>query len=198
MSSMLMSSRNPSNDVRHMRAQETRLHGVYVIDLEPRLDVRGSFTRVFEEPAFREFGLETYFPHHNLVRNSLPGTLRGLHYQVPPWGETKVIHCVSGEVLDILVDLRRESPSFRAVESFHLSAAQPNLLYVPEGLAHGYQTLRHNSTIHYLMGSVYKPEAQRGIAWDDPLLDIEWPVPNPILSDRDRRHPPLDWLNALQ
>lgn len=179
-----------------MDAHSTAIDGTYLIELDPHVDARGSFVRVFEEEDFRNLGLRTRFPHHNLAHNKRRGTLRGLHYQTPPWGEVKVVHCLQGAIFDVLVDIRPDSPTARTSETFHLSAQRPTLLYVPEGVAHGYQTLQDDSTIHYLMGAIYRPDQQRGIAWDEPLLGIEWPLPDPILSEKDRAHPPLDWSTA--
>ncbi len=179
-----------------MRISETSLDGVKLIDLTVVSDERGGFVRVFEEESFSSWELRTSFPHHNVVTNAKRGTLRGLHYQLHPFGETKVIHCLAGEIFDVLVDIRPQSPTYRSWESFTLSAERPQLLYAPEGFAHGYQTLTSNTLVHYLMGNVHAPEFQRGIPWDDPQLNIGWPVEDPILSDADQNHSRLEWSAA--
>lgn len=172
-----------------MRFRETPLAGVLVADLEPHADERGSFTRVWSFDAFEQQGLCTAYPEHSVARNVRRGVLRGLHYQAEPHAETKVIRCVAGTVWDVLVDLRPDSPTHGRWTSFELDGARMQLLYVPPGIAHGYQTLSPVSELHYMISARHEPSASRGIAWNSPQLAIAWPLPDPILSERDRRHP---------
>jgi len=177
-----------------VRFRPTDLDGVFLIDLDVRRDSRGWFCRTFELELFAEQGLATEFPHHNLVFNETAGTLRGLHYQLPPRAEVKVVQCITGAIYDVLVDLRPDSPTYRRWEGFALEGPD-RLLYVPIGFAHGYQVTKDSTMISYLMGDVYAPELQQGIRWDDPSLDITWPVP-PVLNPRDANYPDVDWEEA--
>lgn len=177
-----------------MRFTPAALSGVFVVETDVSEDARGSFARAFCEREFAAAGLNTKWPQHNLSRNAKRGTLRGLHYQVPPHGEIKLIRCAAGAIFDVLVDLRETSPTFRKWESFELSAANHRALYVPEGIAHGFQTLEDESTVLYLMSEFYVPASARGIAWNDPELGIVWPFVDLVMSEADRAHPALQTL----
>jgi len=164
----------------------TRLDGVFRVEPTVHEDERGTLRRVFDAAAFAKAGLCSEFPEHSIVTNRAAGTLRGLHYQTPPYEEAKVIRCLSGRVFDVIVDLRRDSPTFGSWISFELDAAVDELLYVPEGCAHGYQTLTDDASLHYLISQPYHPEAAAGIRFDDPALAISWPLPIGKMSARDR------------
>jgi dTDP-4-dehydrorhamnose 3,5-epimerase len=174
-----------------LKLTETELAGVYLIELDARRDERGTFLRTFCRESFQELGLPADFTQHNLVSNDARATLRGLHYQAPPHAEVKVVQCVRGSIYDVVVDLRRDSPTFGQWQAVQLSAAEPRLLYVPENMAHGYMTLEPETQIAYLHSAAYAPPAERGIRWNDPTLAIDWPLGDPILSERDRNLPPF-------
>lgn len=168
-----------------------RIAGVVLAQLAPNHDERGWFLRVFDEDAFAAAGLCTTYPHHGEARNERRGTLRGLHYQRAPHGEAKVIRCVSGAVYDVVVDARRDSPTYGLWEAFELRADAPCALYVPVGCAHGYQTLADETLVHYLLSVRYVPEAATGFRFDSPALGIPWPISERIVSPRDAALPPF-------
>jgi len=172
-----------------MEFQNTLFAGVYVVRLEPKLDERGYFMRTFCRRTFEERGLVHDFPQCNLVWSKEQGTLRGMHYTVPPVGEVKVVQCVRGSAFDVLLDLRPASPTFGKWQSFDLTAERPELLYIPKGVAQGYQTLQRDTCMYYLMSEEYVPGLDHTVRWDDPAFRIPWPIPNPILSARDRQCP---------
>ena len=171
---------------------ETELPGAYVLDLERRDDDRGFFARAWCMNELGDHGLVTRIVQANVSFNDRKGTLRGMHMQVAPHAEVKVIRATRGSVLDVIVDLRPDSPTFKRWIGVELSAANGRALYVPEGFAHGYQTLEDDTETFYLVSEFYAPDAERGLRWDDPALGIEWPDPeNAILSDKDASWP--DW-----
>ena len=171
---------------------ETRFSGVLLIKLDPKVDERGSFTRTFCRGEMEDRGLVGSMEQSNIVTNERTGTLRGIHYHVRPQGEVKIVRCLRGAVFDVLVDLRPESATFGEWMSNELEGARDELLYIPKGIGHAYQTLKPNSTLLYFMSEAFVPGTERGVRWDDPLLEIPWPVSDPILSDRDRSLPELD------
>lgn len=171
---------------------ETELPGAYVLDLERREDDRGFFARAWCMNELGDHGLVTRIVQANVSFNNRKGTLRGMHMQVAPHAEVKVIRATRGSVLDVIVDLRPDSPTFKQWTGVELSAANGRALYVPEGFAHGYQTLEDDTETFYLVSEFYAPDAERGLRWDDPAFGIEWPDPeNAILSDKDASWP--DW-----
>jgi len=169
----------------------TTLAGVFTIAFERIADERGWFVRVFDEDAFAAHGLCTAFPQHAEARNARSGTIRGLHWQADPYGETKVIRCVRGAAFDVLADLRPGSPTYGQWAAFDLRAELAVGLYVPDGVAHGYQTLADDTEFHYLLSERYRPGAARGIAYDSPELAIAWPREPTVISERDRALPPF-------
>ena len=169
----------------------TALDGVLLIGFERVADERGWFARVFDEDAFVARGLCTVYPHHGAAHNARRGTIRGLHWQCDPYGETKVIRCTRGAAFDVLVDVRPGSATFGRWYSFDLSADTASGLYVPAGIAHGYQTLADDTELHYLLSERYRPGAARGIAYDSPGLAIAWPQTPSVVSERDRALPPF-------
>jgi dTDP-4-dehydrorhamnose 3,5-epimerase len=176
-----------------MRFISTPLAGAFVIEIEPAADERGFFARSFCRREMEAHGLDPEIVQCNISHNLKRGTLRGLHYQAAPRQEAKVVSCIQGEIVDVIVDLRDASSTRGRWFSVSLSASQHNHLYVPKGFAHGFQTVTDGATVFYQMSEFYAPDAARGIRWDDPGLAIEWPLPDPILSARDRGFPLLSW-----
>ena len=171
---------------------ETELPGAYVLDLERREDQRGFFARTWCIDELGERGLETRIVQASVSFNTRKGTLRGLHMQGPPHEEAKVVRATRGSVLDVIVDLRPESPTYRRWTGVELSAANGRALYVPKGFAHGFQTLEDDTETLYLISEFYAPQAERGLRWNDPAFGIQWPDPeHAILSDKDASWPDL-------
>lgn len=177
-----------------MRFSATPLPGAWVVDLDLIGDSRGWFARTFDMQEFARRGLEAAVVQCNASYNAHRGTLRGLHYQADPHGEPKLVRCVRGAIYDVGVDLRPESPAYRRWHAVELSADNRRSLYLPSGVAHGFQTLTDDVEVLYQMGSTYVPEAARGVRWDDPAFAIEWPTVEGerIISDRDRAYPDFD------
>jgi dTDP-4-dehydrorhamnose 3,5-epimerase len=176
-----------------MIVHPTELPGVAVIELELLRDERGFFARTFDAELFAAHGLDAYVVQCNTSFNAHAGTLRGLHYQAPPYEEGKLVRCTRGRVWDVAVDLRPESPTHRRWLGLELDAEGARSLYIPAGCAHGFQTLVDDSEVHYQMTSHFMPEAARGARWDDPAFAISWPDPPEgrarSLSERDRGFP---------
>jgi len=158
-----------------MRFTETLVTGAYVVEPEPRGDERGFFARLWCQAEFAEHGLDATFVQCNSSFSPGRGTLRGLHYQISPFQEVKLVRCVRGAIFDVLVDLRRDSATYLRWFGIELSERNRRMLYVPAECAHGYLTLEENSEVIYPVSQFYRPEAERGIRWDDPLFRIEWP-----------------------
>ena len=172
-----------------MKFTETPLRGAYVIELEPRNDDRGFFARAFCQNELAAHGLENTITQANMSYNFKRGTLRGMHYQMAPHAEVKLVRCIAGAIWDAIIDLRPESPTFSRRWGTELSAENRKMLYVPEGFAHGYQSLTDDSEVLYLVTEFYTPNSERGLRWNDPAFAIEWPIPAPILSPKDAVHP---------
>jgi dTDP-4-dehydrorhamnose 3,5-epimerase len=171
---------------------ETSLAGAWVIDLERHGDERGAFARTFCEREFSEHGLPQRFPQANLSMNAKAGTLRGMHFNREPYGESKLVRCVRGALYDVIVDLRRESPTRLASYGVELSADNGRALFIPAGFAHGFLTLTDETDAYYHMGEFFQPDAARGLRWDDPALAIDWPFDPAVISDRDATYPDID------
>ncbi len=169
-----------------MRFVGTRFRDAWLIEPEPIRDQRGYFARTFCERTFAERGLETLFVQHSRSWSEKAGTLRGLHFQTAPHSEVKIVSCFAGTICDVIVDLRPNSPTFRAWQAFELSAENERQLYVPAGFAHGFQTLTDNAGLNYLISEFYEPSASTGVSYDDPALSIDWPLPVSVISGRDR------------
>jgi dTDP-4-dehydrorhamnose 3,5-epimerase len=169
---------------------QAELPGAFVVDLERREDDRGFFARAWCATEFSDHGLNPRLVQANLSFNDHEGTLRGMHFQREPAAEAKLIRCTRGSIFDAIVDLRADSPTFKRWIGVELSADNRRALYVPEGFAHGYQTLEPETETFYLVSEYYTPEAEGGVRWDDPAFGIEWPDPsNPILSEKDASWP---------
>ena len=176
-----------------MKFMPTDLAGAMLIELEPQGDARGWFVRTFCVEEFAAAGLETGFVQSSQSHTAEAGTLRGMHFQRAPHAETKLVRCLRGAIWDVIVDLRPESPSYRKWQGFRLDAASGRMLYVPEGFAHGFQTLADGTEVAYQISHRYTPAAAAGVRWDDPALGIAWPRPVVGLSARDAAWP---WLDA--
>lgn len=173
--------------------EETKLPGAFVIELERREDDRGFFARTWCANELSEHGLNTQLVQANMSWNPRQGTLRGMHFQRAPHAETKVVRATRGSILDVIIDLRAESPTFKQWIGVELSADNGRALYVPEGFAHGFQTLVPDCEVHYLVTAFYEPAAEGGVRWDDPAFGIEWPDPaNAFLSEKDASWPSFE------
>jgi len=172
-----------------VKIKDTELPGVCLLDLEPAEDARGYLVRMFCESTFASRGLNTTWVQTNLSRTLSRGMLRGLHYQRPPMAEVKLIQCVTGAVYDVIVDVRRSSPTFGRWLGIELSEQNHTAIYVPEGYAHGFQCLVDDCRIHYHMSSPYSAALAAGVRWDDPLLGIPWPLAISAVSERDATLP---------
>ena len=170
---------------------ETKLRGAFIIDLERKEDNRGFFARAFCQHEFEEHGLRPVIAQANLAFNKRKGTLRGMHFQFPPFAETKLVRCTRGAILDIIVDLRPESPTYLEHVAVELSADNYRALYVPERFAHGYQALEDMTETTYQVGEFYAPGVEGGLAPDDPDLGLSWPLPVSEISDKDAAWAPL-------
>ena len=169
-----------------MKFLPTTLHGVWKIALSEYTDERGFFARTFCAETFRSHGLEGNFHQHSLSYSHTRGTVRGMHFQIAPHSEVKLVRCQRGTVYDVLLDLRPESPTFRKWEAFELSGENRHQLYVPKGYAHGFQSLTDDAEVSYLISGSYAPKAASGVRHDDPAFGIIWPLPVTALSEKDR------------
>jgi dTDP-4-dehydrorhamnose 3,5-epimerase len=171
---------------------ETELRGAFIIDIERREDPRGFFARAFCQREFERHGLKPVIAQANIAHNKTKGTIRGMHFQFPPFAETKTVRCTRGAILDIIVDLRPESPTYLHDIAVELNEDNQRMLYVPERFAHGYQVLQDNTDTSYQVGEFYSPGAEGGLLYDDPRLGLRWPLPVSAISDKDRAWKRLD------
>jgi dTDP-4-dehydrorhamnose 3,5-epimerase len=174
-----------------MRFSPVNVVGAQVIDPEPHIDARGRFFRAWCQREFADHGIQFDPVQANIAVSAAKGTIRGLHYQVAPALEAKLVRCLAGEIFDVAVDLRPQSPTFRAWYGTYLSAENARMLFIPEGCAHGCLSMQDNTVIHYMASAVYTPQAARGVRYDDAAIGIEWPAPVTTLSDQDRNWPAL-------
>jgi dTDP-4-dehydrorhamnose 3,5-epimerase len=170
---------------------ETKLRGAFIIDIDPRQDSRGFFARVFCQREFEEHGLKPIIAQANTAFNRRRGTLRGMHFQFPPAAETKLVRCTRGAILDIIVDLRPESPTYLGHVAVELSAENHRSLYVPKRFAHGYQVLEDATETSYQVGEFYTPGAESGLLYNDPGLGLSWPLEITEISEKDAAWRPL-------
>lgn len=176
-----------------MRFTPTKLAGVWLVDLERREDERGWFARTWCAEEFAAHGLPTAFSQCSSSFNRRRGTLRGMHYQIAPHAEAKLVRCVRGAMFDVALDLRPTSATFREWVGFELTAENGRALFIPEGCAHGFQTIADNTEVSYQIAGAYHPASGRGVRWDDPAFGIDWPRPGQaFLSLRDATLPPFD------
>jgi dTDP-4-dehydrorhamnose 3,5-epimerase len=182
-----------------MEFVERKLKGSFEISLQPNFDVRGFFLRTFDRVLFKQSGLERMWVQENHSRSVQKYILRGLHFQIPPFQETKLIRCIKGSILDVLVDLRPDSRTFGEWDSIILSEKNMKMIFIPRGFAHGFCTLTKYSEIVYKVDNFYSREHERGIIWNDNDLQIAWPTKSPILSEKDKDNPAFKTLiNEIQ
>jgi len=175
-----------------MTITETHIPGAYLIDLEPIEDKRGFFARAFCADTFAAYGMTSTVAQCNLSLSTERGTLRGMHYQVAPHQEAKLVRCIRGRFYDVCLDLRPDSPTFTQWVGVELSADNRRALYVPEGCAHGFLTLEDDTEIYYQISAAYAPEAQQGVRYDDPAFGIEWLGPIRNVKARDAEYPDFE------
>jgi dTDP-4-dehydrorhamnose 3,5-epimerase len=171
-----------------VRFRPANLQGVYVLELEKFADERGYFARTFCEKEFLAHGLETRFVQCSVSFNYRKGTLRGMHYQASPFEETKLVRCNRGAIYDVVIDLRRDSATFKKFFAVELNEKSGQMLYIPKGFAHGFQTLVDNSEVCYQISEFYSPTHARGVRWDDPVFGIPWPQDERTILERDRNY----------
>ncbi len=167
---------------------ETKLKGAFIIDIEKREDERGFFARTFCANEFEKYGLNTVMPQTNMSLSKFKNTIRGMHYQIDGAEEAKLIRCTKGAILDVIIDIRKDSATYCQHIAVELSDANSRMLYVPEGFAHGFCTLTDNVEVNYQVSQFYSPGKERGIRWNDPLFSIQWPTQNPVISEKDAVH----------
>ena len=172
-----------------MRYTPTRVPGAWIVEPESAIDERGFFARIWCAREFAERGLDPRLAQCAVSYNRHAGTLRGIHYQVAPHEEVKLVRCTAGAVFDVVVDLRERSPAYRTWAGVELTAENRRMLYVPAGCGHGFLTLRDDSEVFYQISTEHAPESARGIRYDDPAVGIEWPAPIHVVSARDRGYP---------
>ncbi|SRR6266446_4063746 len=169
--------------------RETKLPGAFAIDLEPKTDERGFFVRTWCQHEFAAHGLNTKLAQCSVSFNTRKGTLRGMHYQLAPHAESKLVRCTRGAIYDVIVDMRPQSPKFKDSFGIVLTAEKRNMLYVPEGCAHGFLTLEEGTEVFYQISEFQSPESARGVRFDDPTFGIAWPEKVEVISERDRNYP---------
>lgn len=172
-----------------MNFVETKLAGVFIIELDKVEDERGLLARTWSRREFGEHGLNPKLVECNVSFNIRKGTLRGMHYQTEPFAQAKLVRCTAGAFYDVAVDLRPDSATFKNWEAVELTAENRRMLYVPEGCAHGFQTLEDSTEVFYQMSEVYAPDYARGVRWNDPAFGIEWPHDERTIISRDRNYP---------
>lgn len=179
-----------------MRFIETKLKGAFIVEIEPHGDSRGFFSRVFCQNEFANHGLKPVIAQANIAFNIKRATIRGMHFQFPPKAETKFVRCTRGAILDIIVDLRPESPTYLEHVAVELTADNHRAIYVPERFAHGYQVLEDKTETSYQVGEFYAPGEEGGLLYNDPRLGLEWPLPVSEISPKDAAWKPLDEIGA--
>ena len=177
--------------------RETKLPGVFEIEVEPKTDDRGFFARTWCRKEFADRGLNANVVQCSVSFNSRKGTLRGMHYQLEPQVETKLVRCTSGAIYDVALDLRPESPTFKEWVAVVLAAENRKALYVPEGCAHGFLTLEDETEVFYQMSEFHNVELARGVRFDDPEFSIHWPEKIEVISERDRNYPDFTTTNGI-
>ena len=169
-----------------MKFIKTKLKGAFLMDLEFLTDERGFFARTCCRKEFEQHGLNSDWVQCNISYNKRKGTLRGMHYQVDPYAETKLVRCTMGAIYDVIVDLRPDSKTYRQWIAAELSAENRKMIYIPQGFAHGFQTLVDNSEVFYQMSAFYAPECARAVRWNDPQFEIRWPETERTISQKDK------------
>lgn len=172
-----------------MQFSETKLGGAYIIEIEKLVDDRGFFARSWCQKEFESHGLTSRMAQANISFNRKKGTLRGMHYQIAPYQECKIIRCTRGAIYDVIIDLRPDSPTYKQWTSVELAAESYTMFFVPENFAHGFQTLTDEAEISYQVTQFYTPGSEKGIRFDDPIFNIQWPLEVSVISDKDRTWP---------
>ncbi len=172
-----------------MRFVSTELEGAWIVEPERQSDDRGFFARAWCQKGFAERGLNANLVQCNISFNRYQGTVRGMHYQKPPHEEAKLVRCTAGAIFDVIVDLRPKSTTYLQHFGVRLDSSERNALFVPEGFAHGFQTLEDSTEVLYQMSIEYRPESATGLRWSDPAIQIEWPLPISVISAKDSRLP---------
>jgi dTDP-4-dehydrorhamnose 3,5-epimerase len=175
---------------------ETKLRVAFIIDIKRMEDSRGFFARAFCQNEFKDHGLKPVIAQANVAFNKKKGTIRGMHFQYPPTAETKLVRCTRGAILDIIVDLRPESPTYLEHIAVELNEEDHRALYVPERFAHGYQALRDGTETSYQVGEFYTPSSEGGLRYDDPKLNLSWPLPLSVISEKDMAFRPLSEIEG--
>ena len=175
-----------------MNFHETKLRGAFVIEPQRIDDERGFFARNWSQREFAAHGMDASFVESNASRSLKKGTLRGMHFQASPHAQVKLVRCTQGAIYDVIIDLRPGSPTFKNWVAAELTAANGRLLYVPQGFAHGFQTLVPNTEVFYLVSAYYAPESAGGVRWNDPAFAIQWPEDSRTIIERDRNYPDFD------
>ena len=171
---------------------ETKFLGVYIIEIEKYEDERGFFARTWDKNQFKEMGLDDNIIQSSMSYNRKKGTIRGMHYQIKPFEETKLVRCTKGKIFDVIIDLRKDSKTFKKWISIELSENNHRTLYIPKGFAHGFQTLEDNTEIIYDISQTYNPEYSKGIKWNDKIIGIKWPLEVTMISKKDSMNPYFD------
>ncbi|EON76540.1 dTDP-4-dehydrorhamnose 3,5-epimerase [Lunatimonas lonarensis] len=171
-----------------MNFEETTLKGAFIIEPRRLFDERGFFTRTFCRKELEAHGLISEVAQANMSFTKKTGTFRGMHYQIAPYQETKLVQCTQGAIFDVIIDLRPDSPTYKKWIGVELSAANGRMLFVPKDFAHGFITLEDNTSVNYLVSQFYTPASERGIKWDDPQFGIQLPIPISVISEKDQSH----------
>jgi dTDP-4-dehydrorhamnose 3,5-epimerase len=170
-----------------MEFQKTKLEGAFLIKPKFFKDERGFFVESYSKKVFQENGIDVDFVQDNHSLSTQKGVLRGLHFQKPPYAQSKLVRVTRGKVYDVIVDLRKNSPTYKKWQGFELSAENGDMLFVPKGFAHAFCTLEENTEFMYKVDEFYSPDSDSGIIWNDSELSIDWPIKNPIMSDKDKK-----------
>ncbi len=165
---------------------ETHLPGAYVVEIKKIKDERGFFARTWDKDEFSKMELDSEFVQSSISANNKKGTLRGMHYQIEPYEESKIVTCAKGKIFDVIIDLRKNSKTFKKWISIELSSSNHKILYIPKGFAHGFQTLEDNTEVHYDITQAHRPEYARGLRWNDPTFNIKWPSEVTTISNKDQ------------
>jgi dTDP-4-dehydrorhamnose 3,5-epimerase len=171
-----------------LKFSETELKGAFILEVKKLEDERGFFGRTFCQKEFEKHGMNPHVVQANVSYNKFKGILRGMHYQLHPYEETKLVRCVRGAIYDVIIDLRKDSPTYTKWIGVELKEDSYQMLFVPEGFGHGFITLEDNTEVIYQVSQFYTPGAESGIRWNDPVFDIKWPIEPLIISQKDRQH----------
>ena len=180
-----------------MKFIETELKGAYIIEPERLEDERGFFARTFCQKEFEAQGLNPGLVQCSISHNKRKGTIRGMHYQVAPMAETRLVRCTKGAIYDVIIDLRTGSPTYCQSLAEDLDSENSRMIYIPEGFAHGFQTLEDDTEVFYQMSEFYSPEHARGVRWDDPAFGIRWPLDMKIISKKDKNYPLMSQTDLM-